>query len=102
MLITNRGVAIWEGENQQGACSNRVFEGTLVGELIALDAMTGKPCSNFGKDGRVDLKADVAYKRGDSFSVTSAPTVLGDVVVVGSSIPDNVAVDMGERDCPRI
>ena len=100
MLVTNRGVAIWKGKNQQGSCLNRVFEGTLIGELIALDAVTGKPCPDFGKDGRVDLKVDDAYKHGDSFSVTSAPTVLGDVVVVGSSISDNVAVDI-ERGSVR-
>ena len=38
---------------------DRVLLGTLIGELVALDARTGEPCSSFGVDGRVDLSKGV-------------------------------------------
>jgi quinoprotein glucose dehydrogenase len=98
MLITSRGVAVWEGAKNGVSngppCENRVFLGTLVGQLLSLDAATGKPCEDFGKHGRVDLRDGVHYVYGDSYAVTSAPTVIGNVVVVGSSIADNVSVDI--------
>jgi quinoprotein glucose dehydrogenase len=96
--VTSRGVAVWtDGRTPIArACGIRVFEGTIDGRLIALDAKTGKPCGDFGKDGQVDLKHDVMYGpefRGD-YQVTSAPTLVGDLVITGSSIGDNGAVDM--------
>jgi quinoprotein glucose dehydrogenase len=96
-LITSRGVATWDDTmslNLSERCHSRIFLGTLIGILVALDADTGKPCTDFGNNGRVDLKVGVQYKKGDTYEITSAPTVLGDVVVVGSSISDNAAVDM--------
>ena len=61
----NRGVAIWPqpvsssppatDENSQ-AQRRRLFEATLDARLIALDAATGKPCSDFGESGEVSLR----------------------------------------------
>jgi quinoprotein glucose dehydrogenase len=90
-LITSRGVATWEGGGV-GECAARIFVGTDDGQLVAVDAASGHPCEGFGRQGSVDLKVGITGDLG-AFHVTSAPTVLGDVVVVGSSIPDNMAVD---------
>src|SRR5260370_26855480 len=73
-----------------------IFEGTIDARLSALDSKTGKPCADFGKNGEVELWRDVGYApefRGD-YEVTSPPTVVGDLVITGSSIADNSAVDM--------
>ena len=91
-LITSRGVAIWQGRTSKRSCSARVFVGTNDARLISVDAVTGLPCKDFGQDGIVDLKSGLAGNDRE-FHVTSAPTVLGNVVIVGSSIPDNQAVD---------
>jgi quinoprotein glucose dehydrogenase len=96
--VTSRGVAAWtDSKATSGApCRSRVFEGTIDARLLALDAKTGKPCAGFGKDGQVELWHGVAYGpefRGD-YEVTSAPTVVGDLVITGSAIGDNGAVDM--------
>ena len=96
--VTSRGVAWWSDGKATagGACKLRIFEGTIDARLIALDGKTGKPCTDFGENGTVDLKRGVAYGpefRGD-YQVTSAPTVVGDVIITGSSIGDNGAVDM--------
>jgi quinoprotein glucose dehydrogenase len=96
--VSSRGVAYWEDGNaaEGTSCRLRIFEGTIDARLIALDGRTGKLCAGFGSEGVVDLTRGVAYApwfRGD-YQVTSAPTVVRDLVIVGSSIGDNGAVDM--------
>lgn len=93
-IITSRGVATWDGGGK-GVCAARVFTGTFDGQLVAVDAKTGRPCDEFGEHGRVDLKANLSGNDRD-FAVTSAPTVLENVVVVGSSIEDGARVDMAK------
>jgi quinoprotein glucose dehydrogenase len=96
--VTSRGVAAWTDRSQTAIapCRLRIFEGTIDARLIALDGKTGKPCAGFGSSGQIDLSRGVGYGpefRGD-YEVTSAPTVVGDVVITGSAIADNMAVDM--------
>jgi quinoprotein glucose dehydrogenase len=93
-MITSRGVATWDGGGA-GECAARVFTGSDDGQLVGVDAATGRPCEGFGEHGRIDLKAGLTGNDRE-FHVTSAPTVLGNVVVVGSSIPDNARVDMAK------
>jgi quinoprotein glucose dehydrogenase len=99
VLVTSRGVASWS-DTHGGAgteppkCADRIFLGTLDARLIALDAATGEPCADFGVRGSIVLTQNVDYRRGDVYRITSPPTVIGDVVVVGSSIGDNARVNM--------
>jgi quinoprotein glucose dehydrogenase len=88
----SRGVSLWHGKADQ--CPNRVLFGTLVGELIALDATTGELCSDFGVAGRIDLSKGVGQVELGDYSVTSPPAVLGDRIIVGSAIGDNRATDL--------
>ncbi|HZH42181.1 MAG TPA: pyrroloquinoline quinone-dependent dehydrogenase [Gemmatimonadales bacterium] len=85
--FANRGVSYWKDAN--GA---RVFLATVDARLIALDAATGKPVQSFGDSGTVDLVKGIgnppAYP--GEYEVTSPPAVIGDLLVVGSSISDNV------------
>ena len=76
----HRGVAYWE----DGA-DGRIFIGTGDGRLIALDAKTGKPCSDFGNNGMVDAIDGLSHKE---FSIDSPPIICRDVVVIGSNMPD--------------
>ena len=93
--LINRGVAVWSGNTGITGhdCSMRIFESTLDARLVAVDAATGKPCSDFGTNGEVSLRDVPRYHIGD-YHMTSAPTVIDDVVVVGSAIDDNDSVDM--------
>jgi quinoprotein glucose dehydrogenase len=94
-LVTSRGVAIWEGPpGTTGPCHDRVLVGTLDARLIEVDAADGHPCRDFGKNGQVDVMENWGKPRGLGITITSPPTVIGDVVVVGSSISDNFAVTM--------
>src|SRR3546814_8208743 len=40
-----------------GACPTRILDTTVDARLIALDALTGRPCRDFGRDGQVSLLA---------------------------------------------
>src|SRR5262245_31611535 len=96
----NRGVAYWRGEGEaDAACERRVFLATLDARLIALDAATGAPCLGFGAGGQVDLRVGIAPLYDDwEYNVTSPGTVVGDVIVVGSSIPDTLRPDSPPGD----
>jgi quinoprotein glucose dehydrogenase len=96
----NRGVSYWRDPSAAGAsCGARVFLATLDARLFALDAATGRPCPDFGERGRVDLLEGVApvYDRFE-YNVTSPGTVVGDVIVVGSSIADVIRPDAPPGD----
>jgi quinoprotein glucose dehydrogenase len=96
----NRGVAWWrEPGGGSATCERRVFLATLDARLIALDAASGKPCAGFGAGGSVDLRAGIAPLYDDwEYNVTSPGTVVGDVIVVGSSIADTLRPDSPPGD----
>ena len=93
--LVNRGVTFWSDPGvTDGPCRQRIFLATIDARLFALDASTGHPCSDFGIGGQIDLKAGIAnIKRGGEYEETSAPAVIDDLVIVGSSIADNDRVD---------
>lgn len=88
-----RGVAHWvDPEAAGGACARRIFTGTIDSELIALDAETGRPCADFGVNGRVALREGIEAEPWEYY-VTSPPLAVGDVVVVGALVADNLRTD---------
>ncbi len=90
-MIINRGVAYWRGDREDDICSPRVFLATLDARLIAVDASTGKKCLTFGYDGEIDLTLGIEPLVDPwEYNMTSPPTVVGDRVIVGSSIADIV------------
>jgi quinoprotein glucose dehydrogenase len=95
----NRGVAYWRDARAGGPCSARVFLATLDARLFALDAATGRPCAGFGANGAVNLLAGLTpvYDTWE-YNVTSPGTVVGDVIVVGSSIADTLRPDAPPGD----
>lgn len=93
--FTCRGVAIWSDQSQfssTGACSKRVIAATNDARVIALDLDTGKPCDDFGTNGEVKIDPGMPLRWPGEFQITSAPLVVGDVIIVGSSIGDNARV----------
>jgi len=101
-ITTSRGVSTWlDPERPGGArCRRRIFVGTIDARLIALDAATGAPCPDFGREGQVDLSLGVRLVQRGLYQVTSPPAVIGELVVVGSAIGDNRAVEV-ERGLVR-
>ena len=89
-----RGVSYWrEAQLAGAACEERILTATIDSELVALDATTGKPCDGFGAGGRVDLREGIGEAPPWETYSTSPPLVLGDVVVVGTLVSDNLRVD---------
>jgi quinoprotein glucose dehydrogenase len=97
--VTSRGVSAWRDPTAK-AGGLRIFVGTLDARLIALDGQTGTPCADFGAHGQVDLTRDVKLRDVGDYQVTSATSIAGNLVIVGSSIGDNRAVDV-ERGIVR-
>lgn len=82
--FVHRGLAYWTDGKVE-----RLLLGTGDAYLIAVDAATGKLDASFGEGGRVDLMEGLANAvRATNYSVSAAPVVCRDVVVVGASIHD--------------
>jgi quinohemoprotein ethanol dehydrogenase len=64
--VVNRGVQVWKG---------KVYVGTLDGFLVCLDAATGK----------IIWRADSFIDRKKFYTITSAPQIAKDKVVIGNS-----------------
>ena len=81
--LINRGVATWADPARASGqpCGRRIFEATLDARLIALDAATGAPCTDFGEYGQVSLRNVPRYVEG-FYHMTSPPAVIDDLVVV--------------------
>lgn len=95
--IANRGVTSWiDNEAMTNSpCRHRIFVGTLDARLIALDGATGEACKDFGKNGEIWLNKDVRATESDwvIYTITSPPVVVEDLVIIGSAIGDNQAVE---------
>ena len=93
--LVNRGVATWLDTTRakDKPCHRRIFESTQDARLVAVDAVTGARCSDFGKNGQVSLRDVPQYDPG-WYHMTSPPAIIDDLVVVGSAIDDNHRVDM--------
>jgi quinoprotein glucose dehydrogenase len=81
-------------------CRKTLYEATLDGRLVAVDAETGHACAAFGTGGQVSLKTGINLQSGidhliaGEYHFTSAPAVVGGVVIVGSAINDNDRIEM--------
>src|SRR6476660_2037904 len=85
-----RGVAYYAASNADpaGACATRIIAGTLDARLIAVDAHTGTPCADFGKNGAVDITIGMGETGPGMVSITSAPTIVRGVVITGQQVLD--------------
>jgi len=95
-----RGVTYYRNLNAVPgqACAERIIEGTLDMRLIAVDAKSGQPCKDFGKDGAADLKIGLAQKDSadgavtpvipGTAAITSAPVIVQGVIVTGHEVLD--------------
>ena len=94
--FTCRGLATWvDPARQPGeACHRTIYEATQDGRLVAIDGATGRLCPAFGTNGQVSLTAGIRTAIKGEYHFTSAPAVVGDVVIVGSAINDNDRIDM--------
>jgi len=86
---SGRGVAYWEDGDDA-----RVIVITPAFFMVALDAETGLPVSEFGAGGVVDLREGLSRPIDtlrDPLGSSSPAVVVGDVLVVGSALPGGAA-----------
>lgn len=92
--VTTRGLVAWVDSSRSDStpCRTRLFLATFDARLIALDACSGVPCADFGRAGTVSLRDGVrgADRLAHEYHVTSPPVVIDGLVIVGSSIFDNL------------
>ncbi len=82
---TNRGVSYWENENQ-----SRILFGA-GNWLMALDAETGEPISEFGDNGKVDLRKGLDTEREDFLIVANAPGVVYEnLLIIGMRLSEGL------------
>src|SRR5258708_5381553 len=95
--FANRGVATWR---QPDTGKRRIFIATVDARLFALDAITGAPLPDFADDGHIDLRQGLRLppKEKSEYEETSPPTVVGDVIVIGSGVADNGRTDMASGE----
>ncbi|EGQ5280421.1 pyrroloquinoline quinone-dependent dehydrogenase [Enterobacter hormaechei] len=84
-VLKNRGVSYWQAKNPVNgqACQKIVYMGTVDGKLFALDADSGKPCSDFADNGVLDLNQWNTVNAKYPLSVLQPPTVVGNHLLVG-------------------
>ena len=93
--FTSRGVSTWLDTSREvgNPCRRRIFAATNDARLIALDAASGTPCSDFGDKGHIDLSQGVGKVHAWEYGVSSPPAVIRDLVIIGAKIADNQRVD---------
>ena len=80
----HRGVAYWRSGSDE-----RVVILTAFAYMVALDANTGRPVPGFGTNGRVDLTQGLHRPVNRRYyTMSSPPAIVGNVIVVGSSVWD--------------
>jgi quinoprotein glucose dehydrogenase len=95
--LSGRGLSYWT----DGRGDERILYVTIGYRLVSLNAKTGQPIPSFGKEGIVDLKVGVMthasgkpeqidLEKGE-IGLHSAPTVVGDVVIVGSAFSEGLS-----------
>jgi quinoprotein glucose dehydrogenase len=84
-LFVSRGVTYWTDGQRK-----RIFLGDLDGRLFAIDAATGKPDPEFGRNGVLNLRQGVTdrFPQG-RYSLTSPVAVCRNVVLVGGLVGDS-------------
>jgi quinoprotein glucose dehydrogenase len=91
--FANRGVSTWlDAAAKPGtACRRRLFVTTVDARLIALDSVSGTPCADFGVEGVIGLRQGLRISPAfpQAYQTTSPPTVVNDLVIVGSAVADN-------------
>ncbi len=83
-----RGVAYHAATTARSECQRSLYLTTSAGQLIAIDADTGRPCTGFARNGIADLRVGMGAAHLDDALPTSPPTIINGVVVVGQSISD--------------
>jgi quinoprotein glucose dehydrogenase/quinate dehydrogenase (quinone) len=91
-MLACRGVSHFDAGPGAASCRSRIITGTMDARLIALDALTGQPCPDFGTNGTVMLKDGLGVAPDGRYSVTSPPAIVNGIAVIGGFVFDGLQV----------
>ncbi len=104
--LTCRGVSYFDANNTVGfeaslaakkttseQCPQKVILPVNDGRLVAINATTGKPCTDFGHNGEVDLQKDMPFPYPGGYIPTSPPVVTGTTIIIAGSTTDNYSTE---------
>lgn len=88
---TSRGVSYWEkGDDKRILC-------TRGSDLFALNALTGKPISSFGDQGKVDMRSGMPESAKNKFVISNTPgTVYKDIIVMPLRLSEGPGAPPGD------
>lgn len=83
--LKSRGVAYWQAKNPVPgkACQKIVYMGTMNAKLFAVDADTGKPCTQFANNGVLDINQWNTINNKWPLSILQPPTVYNNTLYIG-------------------
>jgi quinoprotein glucose dehydrogenase len=86
--IAQRGVEYWPGEK---GSAPRIVIATQSGKLMELDASTGKPSTEFGTEGTLNLKTDDVMNGYPNvqYSFSTPPLVYKNLIITGSRVQES-------------
>lgn len=104
--LTCRGVSYFDANNTVGfeaslaakkttseQCPQKVILPVNDGRLVAINATTGRPCTDFGHNGEVDLQKDMPFPYPGGYIPTSPPVVTGTTIIIAGSTTDNYSTE---------
>ena len=95
-LKTCRSLSSWEDPNKSknDFCHHRLIGVTMDVDLFSIDAKTGKLCSDFGNNGKVDLRKGLGDHPDIYYWSSSPPAIINDKIIVGGSVIDNTNINI--------
>lgn len=104
--LTCRGVSYFDASNTAGfetslaakkttsaECPQKIILPVNDGRLVAINAETGKACTDFGKNGEVDLQKDMPFPYPGGYIPTSPPVITGTTIIIAGSTTDNYSTE---------
>jgi quinoprotein glucose dehydrogenase len=94
-IVTCRGVSHWRDVQLADGqpCREKIYMGTLDARMIAIDAKTGKLCTEFADAGSIDLSDGIGDRQPGEYGVTSPPALINGMLITGTMVLDNIRVD---------
>ncbi|WP_209401257.1 PQQ-binding-like beta-propeller repeat protein [Pseudozobellia sp. WGM2] len=88
---TSRGISYWEKANDKRILCTR------GSELYALDALTGKPISSFGDNGKIDMRSGLPESEQNKFLISNTPgAIFKDLIVMPLRVSEGSGAALGD------
>ncbi|WP_313958583.1 membrane-bound PQQ-dependent dehydrogenase, glucose/quinate/shikimate family [Novosphingobium sp. 9] len=82
-----------QGKPVPAQCRQSVFLPTNDGRMIALDALTGRPCEDFGAHGTLNLNQSMNVTEKGFLEGTSPPVATKQILIVTGAVTDNYSTN---------